>query len=279
MKQIYPDNFYLSLLIAFICLISSISLAQTNSKVDLGPGPAITDQDMQDMMAFGSDAGTNSSTTSESVNYTAPLGTAGLDANAQKEKQTIAKDSSNRVSGAKDVGSTANKTNTNLKADPPGLLKPLLSLFGVLALIVIIAWLIKKYLPGQANTGMEDIIQVIGRVSVDTKNSLCLAKFGNEMLLLGVGADGIRLIEKVSDPDKIASMMGKIEASRLNSISKSFSNVFKNARGDYLDDNLEDEEIIEEFDDTKSFETSRDDELTGLLNKVRGLSKMKQNRQ
>ena len=289
MTRIYFDKLTISLFIlALILYFSGFAYSQslaTNSNLDTGPN--LTPQEQKLMQEFASGGGSSSisSETQESKSQYTPVGgTEKLDLIESKENQTISRKtdksaSGSSVPGADEFVNTAEgDTKSPSKLPNTSIWQPLLSLFTVLAVIVIIAWLIKRFLPGQVSSGVSDVVQVLGRVPVDNKNSLCLAKFGNEILLLGTGPDGIRLVDKVSDPDKIASLLGKIESSRVNSISKSFAGAFKNARGDYLDDNLEDEEIIEEFDDDGSVTSQRDDELEGLLKKVRGLSKLKQDK-
>ena len=288
MKRIYSDKFIFLYAITFF--LSSPLFAQSlSTKPELQSGPNVTEQEIKLMQEVGniggSDSNSDSAKKQDSAQYTPPVGTVKLDNIAQKESQTIGKKSdgaskrfSNTVPGADEFTNTVDGNSRKAGENKtPGIWQPLFSLMAVLAVIVIAAWLIKKIFPGQVNSGVGDVVQVIGRVHIDNKNSLCMAKFGNEIVLLGVGINGVNLIDKVSDPDKIASLIGKIESARVSSISKSFANVFKNARGDYLDDNLEDEEIIEEFDDEESAGIQKDDELTGLLNKVKGLSKLKHN--
>ncbi len=291
MIRIYSDkpikSIFIYVIILFLfCPVFAQSLS---SKPELKTDQKVTDQEMQLMQQFASDSssesGLKSADRQERKQYTPPSGTDKLDNIAQKESQTISKKSdttsigsSDSISGADNSKGSNSDGNKTTSRKTPGIWQPLFSLLGVITVIVVMAWLIKRFFPSQVNSGVGDVIQVIGRVSIDNRNTLCLAKFGNEIVLLGVGINGVNLIDKVSDPDKIASLLGKIEAARVSSISKSFSNVFKNARGDYLDDNLEDEEIIEEYDDEGSVESRKDDELAGLLNKVKGLSKLKQNK-
>ncbi len=207
--------------------------------------------------------------------YVPPLGSSSLGEAAAKENTSIGKRSG--VPGTAPDGSfLPSGSDGKSKADTPSqpsLWRSFFSLLAVVAVIIVLAYFAKKLFPGQVNLSMGKVVQVIGRTPIDSKRSLTLVKFGNDLLLLATGGENVSLVDKVSDPERVATLMGSIEAERVNSISKSFSSVFTKERGDYgIEGDLEDEEIIEEYQDDAMSEA--DKELSGLLNKVKGLSRI-----
>ena len=228
--------------------------------------------------------------------FISPVGTASLSEAEAIENSPIGlskgKNSGRIISGS--VGSNAPGTLDKSSADDssesgtssankssglPSFWRAFFSLLAVIAVMIGLTFLARKLFPGQINLSMGNILQVIGRTPIDAKHNLSLVKFGNDLLLLGVSGENINLIDKVSDPDKVATLMGNIEAERVSSISKTFSSVFSKARDDYqLSNDLEDEEVVEDFPEDVSSASAANKELSGLLDKVKGLSRMKPKR-
>lgn len=83
--------------------------------------------------------------------------------------------------------------------------KMLVGLGLVLALMVVLYWLMRRFMPGGA--GMPGgRMRVLGRLSLGARKSVTMIEVGGRVLILGVGGDSITLLDKVEDPQKVAEL-------------------------------------------------------------------------
>lgn len=274
---------------------STISPDDSPSKT----APVLSEQEQKAILGFKDDTSSSravdfptvesGSSASQTSGYTPPTGTVFLDNAAvtenspigkpRKAGQAVSSDSNSQGQQGDGLGSGQSKKDSG--GNNTSLFRSLMSLFAVLTVIVVLAWLVRKLLPGQTGVSLGRSVQVVGRSAISTRHNLTLVRFGNDLLLLAVTGDNVRLIDKVTDPDKIAMLMGAIESDRVSSISKSFAGVFNKSREEYrLGNDLEDEVVIEEFQEEGTTTVSAAErELGGLLAKVKGLSKLKNRHQ
>jgi flagellar biosynthetic protein FliO len=82
-----------------------------------------------------------------------------------------------------------------------------LSLTGVVALILVLAYVSKKF--NFASRGRRvGMIQVLSRVNLSSRQSLCLVRYGPRAVLLGITNDRINALDVVSDPELTADLAG-----------------------------------------------------------------------
>lgn len=136
---------------------------------------------------------------------------------------------------------------------------PLLS---VLALIMVLAWIVKKCLPGRNSLISQGAIEVLSRTALSSKQSLVLVRMGRRLLLLGVTNDDINTLCVVEDPDQVAMLVGEVASGRPGSITSQFAREFAEESQAY------DGQIVEE--EEESIDTGG--QVRSLLNKVRGLT-------
>ncbi|HPD29534.1 MAG TPA: flagellar biosynthetic protein FliO [Phycisphaerae bacterium] len=136
---------------------------------------------------------------------------------------------------------------------------PLLS---VLALILILAWIVRKCLPGRNSLTGQGAIEVLSRIPLSSKQSLVLVRMGRRLLLLGVTNDDINTLCAVEDPDQVAMLVGEVASGRPGSITSQFAREFAEESQVY------DKRIVEE--EEQSVDTGG--QVRNLLNKVRGLA-------
>lgn len=107
--------------------------------------------------------------------------------------------------------------------------KTTLSLAGVIALIVLLAWGYKlatgggSALPFAFRGRHAGAIQIVGRTVLSPKQSLCLVRVGPRLLLLGLGGDGVRTLDVVDQPDIVAQILGETQRQRADSRTAEFS--------------------------------------------------------
>jgi len=150
------------------------------------------------------------------------------------------------------------------------LLRALLSLLLVLVLIVGGAYLLRRFRFGKRRLAGGGI-EILARSPINAKQSLCLVKFGERLLVVGVSPNHIAALDKVDDPDEMGRITGLIETARPGSIKNTFGSLFRGesrsyeAHGSAPDDG-------EDIQDPQ-WNTAQN-EVTSLLDKVKGLRRL-----
>jgi flagellar protein FliO/FliZ len=78
------------------------------------------------------------------------------------------------------------------------LIQVVLALALVLGAIALFAWLLRRFVPGQAGAG--GLLKVIGGVMVGPKERVVVLEVGDTWLLLGVAASGVTLVHSMAKP-------------------------------------------------------------------------------
>ncbi|MFH1060201.1 MAG: flagellar biosynthetic protein FliO [Pseudomonadota bacterium] len=95
-------------------------------------------------------------------------------------------------------------------AGPPDLTSSisqmLLALGLVLALVLALYWLARRFLPGAAGLGQAAGLRVLGRLSLGPKKGLALVEVGRRVLVLGLAEQGLSLLATIDDPEEIAAL-------------------------------------------------------------------------
>ena len=163
----------------------------------------------------------------------------------------------------------------------PNMLRGVFALFVVLVLIVLCAFLFRKFgLRSRAGLSFRGV-EVIARTSIGPKQSLCLVKLGRRLLLLGLSPNHMAPIDAIDDPDEIARIMGNIEGGKRDSISGAFNKIFHRESHSY--DRLDEDDDYDSQGDSERHDSAHSSEqwynargeLSLLLDKVRGLTKIR----
>ena len=123
----------------------------------------------------------------------------------------------------------ADAQQSGLNASPVSLfslLQVVLALALVLGAIVLFAWLMRRFVPGQAGAG--GLLKVIGGVMVGPKERVVVVEVGDTWLLLGVAASGVTLLHSMAKP---ASAATTDSAGTPAPASRSFSRLLGQALG------------------------------------------------
>ena len=83
--------------------------------------------------------------------------------------------------------------------DTGNMLTVWVSLLLILGGFVLVAWLVRRYLPG---VGKQGIVKVVGATMVGPRERVVLVEVENTWLVLGVGAGQVRLLDKRDKPAK-----------------------------------------------------------------------------
>jgi flagellar biogenesis protein FliO len=85
------------------------------------------------------------------------------------------------------------------------------SLLGVLGLIVLLGWGYRAAIGAPlalARSRHPGLLDVISRVGIGPRQSLCLVRFGSRLVLVGVSAERLSALDVVSDPELAARLAG-----------------------------------------------------------------------
>lgn len=82
-----------------------------------------------------------------------------------------------------------------------GLAQVVLALLVVLGAIGLFAWLMRRFVPGQAGAG--GLLKVIGGVMVGPRERLVVVEVGDTWLLLGVAASSVNLVHTMPKPSAV----------------------------------------------------------------------------
>ena len=165
----------------------------------------------------------------------------------------------------------------------PSFWRPFLSLLAVLVLIVLCAWLFRRFSPGSRRGKTSSAVEIIARSTISPKQSVCLVKLGRRLLLVGLSPNHMANLSAVDDPEEIAFIMGDLEKQLPNSISKTFDRLFRREtqQYDYPPDQIGqtprdgDNEVFEyEQEEPRQWQHARD-ELSSLLSRVKGLTRLR----
>ena len=165
----------------------------------------------------------------------------------------------------------------------------LMDLWPLLVVLVVIggaAMFVKKYMPKNRSIfGGSDVLRIVARTPIGTKQQLVLVKLGRRLVLLGVTPERINALNTVDDPNQVAMLMGEAASVQPTSMTQTFaaamnreSAVFNENQGSTVFDELiddEDDAIDLHSDDTHSDDTHGHDtpgDVRGLLSKVRQLA-------
>jgi flagellar biogenesis protein FliO len=79
-------------------------------------------------------------------------------------------------------------------------------LIAVVALIYITARVLKKGMPLGPRNLPDDAVQVLGRKSLDYRNTLHLVRCGSRVLVIGSSPDGLSSLAEINDPDEVETL-------------------------------------------------------------------------
>lgn len=130
-----------------------------------------------------------------------------------------------RLSGVKKAESGLSPTGAS------ALLWPLIA---VLAMIGILAVLVRKWMAGTHRFGADGVIKLLARQYLSNKQSLCLIRVGRRVVLLGVTPDRITTLSDIDAPEEVAGIVSVAERGSAGSFSAALSGFGR--RGARLDD-------------------------------------------
>jgi flagellar biosynthetic protein FliO len=107
-----------------------------------------------------------------------------------------------------------------------GWLSGLLPLAVVLAAFAGLVALTRRYLPRSLSARLTGggIVEVLARQHLSPKQSIALIKVGRRVVLVGVTPDRLSCLDSITDPDEVASVVGRVASGRPGSLTSTFQN-------------------------------------------------------
>jgi flagellar biosynthetic protein FliO len=148
----------------------------------------------------------------------------------------------------------------------------LLALGIVLAAIFISQKAWKKFgMPGVAGRS-SGVLQVVSRLSVSPKQQILLVRVGRRFVVVGNSGTQMNTLCDISDPEEAALLLGQTATERQGSITSSFNAVLGEEEKHFEEETPPSLEAAEVPPDDPELASTRE-EINGLMEKVRGMSK------
>jgi flagellar biogenesis protein FliO len=115
---------------------------------------------------------------------------------------------------------------SNSGSTPQMLLSIGSSLLIVIGLFLGLAWFYRKTLNTSLSGGLpKQVVQVLGRTPIATRQQLVLVRFGSKLVLVSLVQGEARTISEITDPLEVDQLAGLCESSQPGSISSSFRSI------------------------------------------------------
>jgi flagellar biogenesis protein FliO len=158
------------------------------------------------------------------------------------------------------------------------------SLAIVIALILALRWGARFVFPSVRTHGASSAIRVLSRNMISPKQQVLIVQVGRRLIVVGDCGQQMNTLSEITDADEVASLIGQIRDERSEPVSRTFSTLFGGASSAFqttekadsgsehaASDDLEEE--AEEQAETDSTLVATRQELSGLMDKVRMLSR------
>jgi len=103
-------------------------------------------------------------------------------------------------------------------------------LTAVLALVFLSAKVVRKSLPAAARSLPPEVVQVLGRKSLDYRNTIHLVRLGSKLLVLGSSQEGLATLSEITDAVEVDYLAGLCKPAAASSLTESFNQLFKRVK-------------------------------------------------
>jgi len=158
----------------------------------------------------------------------------------------------------------------------PSLWRTTLSLLAVLAVIGGGAYLFRRFAWSGGKYRGSRGIEVLARSVINPRQTLCLIKFGQRLVLVGVSPNHMAALDTVENPEEIAGILAGLEKEGPHSITNTFGSLLRRETREYSDGMPGIAAAAERDyakDPNQQWYQARG-ELTNLLDKVKGLTRI-----
>jgi flagellar biogenesis protein FliO len=101
------------------------------------------------------------------------------------------------------------------------------SLAVVLGLFLVTAWMFRRGMPKSLALLPSDVVEVLGRSPLASRQQMHLVRCGNKLLLVCATVGGIETLTEITDPVEVDRLSGLCQQSRPGSSTKAFQQVLQ----------------------------------------------------
>ena len=110
----------------------------------------------------------------------------------------------------------------------------------VIGLFLVFVWLTKRAAPKSMLALPGEVVEVLGRAPLNSKQQMQLVRLGNRLLLLAMSTDSAETLAEISDPDEVERLTAICRQNAPGSVTDTFRQVLAElgntpARGGFID--------------------------------------------
>lgn len=110
---------------------------------------------------------------------------------------------------------------------PQSLVTVASSLAVVLGLFLVVAWAMRRAVPGASLTLPGEVVEVLGRATLAGREQVHLLRCGSKLLLVSVSQSGVEPLTEITDPDEVGRLAGLCRQSQPGSTTAVFRQVLQ----------------------------------------------------
>ena len=100
------------------------------------------------------------------------------------------------------------------------------SLALVLGLFMMLAWIMRRTVPGAVGALPGDVVEVLGRAPLAGRQQVHLVRCGSKLILISVTPEGAETLTEITDPEEVDRLAGICRATHAGSATSAFRHVF-----------------------------------------------------
>jgi flagellar biogenesis protein FliO len=101
------------------------------------------------------------------------------------------------------------------------------SLAFVLGLFLLVAWVMRRTTPGATALLPKEVVEVLGRALLASRQQLHLLRCGHKLLLVSATPAGVETLTEITDPVEVDRLAGLCQQTRPDSATTMFRQVFQ----------------------------------------------------
>lgn len=110
---------------------------------------------------------------------------------------------------------------------PTSMLTIVSSLAVVLGLFFLVAWGIKRAVPGRSGLLPTEVVEVLGRASLGARQQVHLLRCGSKLLLVSATPGGMETLTEIAEPDEVQRLAALCRQTQPGSTTAAFRQVFQ----------------------------------------------------
>lgn len=144
----------------------------------------------------------------------------------------------------------------------------IMSLAAVLMLVGILAYVVRKWLPGARQLDRAGL-EILGKTHLSPKQSLAVVKIGRRLVMIGITPDRISSLATIDEPAEVAAMLADFSGAGRTGLQNRFGAWMDRAESDFTQ---LDEPMTRGMDQEPARYRRAQHQVRGLLGKVKSMT-------